>query len=94
MVRVSDQFRLGKNQVWVKIMDSFMQGIFRLETPFNMVAVIIMIIMAASVLTALITQIRKYACHRQELDFKREMLDRGLSTDEIEQIVQAKGLGK
>ncbi len=72
-------------------MDSFMQGVLQLPTPFNMVVIIVMISVVAGVLTTLITQIRKYAGHRQELEFKREMLDRGLSVDEIEQIVQAKG---
>jgi len=67
-----------------------MQGVFRLQTPFNMVVLIVLICMATSMLTTLISQIRKFACHRQELDFKREMLDRGLSAEEIEQIVQAK----
>lgn len=71
-----------------------MQGVFRLQTPFNMVVILVMIFSAVSVLTTLITQLRKYACHRQELDFKQELLDRGLSADEIEQIIQAKSVGK
>lgn len=72
-------------------MQSFMQGVFQLQTPFNMVVLIVMIGLLAGVITTLITQIRKFACHRQELDFKREMLDRGLSPGEIEQILQAQG---
>jgi hypothetical protein len=78
-------------QVLASTVESFMQGVFRLQTPFNMVVIIVMISVGAGVITTLITQIRKYAGHRQELEFKREMLDRGLSVDEIEKIVQAKG---
>jgi hypothetical protein len=78
-------------QVLASTVESFMQGVFRLQTPFNMVVIIVMMSVGAGVITTLITQIRKYAGHRQELEFKREMLDRGLSVDEIEKIVQAKG---
>ena len=78
-------------QVLASTVESFIQGVFHLQTPFNMVVIIVMISVGAGVITTLITQIRKYAGHRQELEFKREMLDRGLSVDEIEKIVQAKG---
>ena len=78
-------------QILASTVESFMQGVFKLKTPFNMVVIIVMISVGAGVITTLITQIRKYAGHRQELEFKREMLDRGLSVDEIEKIVQAKG---
>jgi hypothetical protein len=71
-------------------MNQFIQGIFQLQTPFNMVVLIILIGSAAGIISGLFKQIRKYACYHQELNFKREMLDRGLSTEEIEQIVRAK----
>jgi hypothetical protein len=44
----------------------------------------------AGVLGGIATQIRKYGCHRQDVDFKRELVDRGLSADEIERIIQAR----
>ena len=44
----------------------------------------------AGVLTGIATQIRKYGNHRQDIDFKRELVDRGLSADEIERIVEAR----
>ena len=78
-------------QVLASTIENFMQGVLHLQTPFNMVVIIVMMSVGAGVITTLITQIRKYASHRQELEFKREMLDRGLSVDEIEKIVQAKG---
>ena len=71
-------------------MHDLFQQISTLPAPFNMVVWIVLICMGTSVITSLMKQIRKFACHRQELEFKREMLDRGLSADEIEQIVQAK----
>ena len=58
--------------------------------PFNMVVYIMLIVCGSGVLTSISKQIRKYACHRQELDFKREMLDRGMSVEEIEQVVRAR----
>ena len=79
------------DQILASTLESLMQGIFKMQTPFNMVVIIVMISVVAGVITTLITQIRKYAGHRQELEFKREMLDRGLSVDEIEKIVQAQG---
>lgn len=37
-----------------------------------------------------IFQSRAYASHRADLQFKRDMVERGLNADEIEQIVAAK----
>ena len=59
--------------------------------PFNMVVYIMLIICGSSVLSSVFKQIRKYACHRQELEFKRELLDRGMTVEEIEQVVRARG---
>ncbi len=63
-----------------------------LPLPFNFVVLLTLVICIAGIFTSLINQIRKYACHRQDLDFKREMIDRGMSVDEVERLVQAKGL--
>ena len=60
-----------------------------LHTPFNMVATICLIFAVASVFGAFFKQLRKFVCHRQEIDFKREMVDRGMSAEEIEQVVRA-----
>ncbi len=71
-------------------MNRIIQGIFEMQTPFNMIVLIILIVMGAGIITGIAKQIRKYACHHREIDLKREMLDRGLSAEEIEQIIRAK----
>ena len=60
----------------------------RMLWPFGFVVLIVFIGCAAGVLTTIAKQIRKYTCHRQELEFKRELLDRGLSVAEIERLVR------
>ncbi|MEM8944564.1 MAG: hypothetical protein AAGD11_05210 [Planctomycetota bacterium] len=74
-------------------MSSFVNLMQNVPPPFNMVVYIFLIIGIGSVLTSLMKQIRKYACHRQELDFKRELIDRGMDPDEIEQVVRARAEG-
>lgn len=59
-----------------------------LPTPFNMVVMIVLISVSAGVINCIAKEIRKFACHRQELEFKRELVDRGLSVDEIERVVR------
>lgn len=61
-----------------------------LPIPFNFVVILMMVMCGAGIVTSLFKQIRKFACHRQELEFKREMVDRGMSVEEIERLVQAK----
>jgi hypothetical protein len=65
------------------------KGILSIPTPFNMVVLIVLFGSVAGVLTGVATQIRKYGTHRQDVDFKRELVDRGLGADEIERIVQS-----
>jgi hypothetical protein len=75
-------------------MSDFIQHVFSLPTPFNMVVVIVAIVMTTGIITSIAKQIRKYACLRHELEFKRELVDRGMSADEIEQIVKARSPGR
>ena len=65
------------------------QSIVGIQSPFNMIVLVVLIGSVAGVLTGIAAQIRKYGCHRQDLDFKRELVDRGLAADEIERIVRA-----
>jgi hypothetical protein len=46
--------------------------------------------LAVALIAALAHQVRKYASHRHELEFKRDLVERGLSIDEIERVVAAK----
>ncbi|QEG38037.1 hypothetical protein [Bythopirellula goksoeyrii] len=60
-----------------------------LPIPFNFVLLLLLIVFGTGIITSTMKQIRKFACHRQELDFKREMIDRGMSVEEVERLVQA-----
>jgi hypothetical protein len=68
-------------------------GILSLPTPFNMIVMVVLIGCVAGLIKGIATQIRKYGCHRQDIDFKRELVDRGLSAGEIERIVKVRGDG-
>ena len=63
------------------------QSIIGIPTPFNMIVLVVLIGSVAGVLTGIAAQIRKYGCHRQDIDFKRELVERGLAAEEIERIV-------
>ena len=56
----------------------------------NWIVVIVLICVVSGVVSSFGKQIRKYVSHRHELDFKRDLVERGLSVDEIERIVAAK----
>lgn len=71
-------------------MNGFFELMQSVPPPFNMVIYIMLIVCGSGVLTSMLKQIRKFACHRQELEFKRELLDRGMASDEIEQVVRAR----
>lgn len=65
------------------------ESIVNMQEPFNMVVLIVLIVSMAGVMTAIATEIRKFFCHREEMELKREMLDRGMDAQEIEQVLQA-----
>lgn len=69
------------------------KGILNIQAPFNMIVLIVLFGCMAGVLGGIATQIRKYGCHRQDIDFKHELVDRGLSAGEIERIVKVRGDG-
>ena len=70
-------------------MTEFFRGIVNMPVPFNMVVVVVLIGCATGVLIEIAKQIRKFGCHRQDIEFKRELVERGLGADEIERIVQS-----
>lgn len=59
-----------------------------LPPPFNMIVYVVLIICATSVLCAITGECRKYFAHREEIAFKRELIDRGLSVEEVERVVR------
>jgi hypothetical protein len=57
----------------------------------NWIVSIVLICVVASVITSIAKQLRKYGCHRNEVELKRDLVERGLSVDDIERIVASKG---
>ena len=72
-------------------MNNALQSIVSIPPPFNMVVLVVFLMVVGGIFTSLFQQIRKFASHRSELNFKRDLLDRGMTAEEIEQIVQAQG---
>lgn len=69
------------------------QGIIQMPVPFNMIVLICLFFAVTGMISAIAKEIRKYGCHRQDIDFKRELVDRGLDGEEIVRIVAAQGAG-
>jgi hypothetical protein len=61
----------------------------------NVVVMLAIIFFAAWLIGHIVEEIRKYACHRSDVELKRDLADRGLSAQDIERIVSARsGAGK
>ena len=71
-------------------MTQLIDKILSIPVPFNMIVIIVAISFGTAIITSIAKQIRKYACLRHELDFKRDMIDRGMSVAEVEQLMAAK----
>jgi hypothetical protein len=71
---------------------SAIDAIAGIPTPFNMIVLIALIAMIGGLIGGAAKQIRHWACHRQELELKRELVERGLSADEIVKVIEASGL--
>ena len=72
-------------------MTDIFRRIIEMPAPFNMVVLIVLIVTVGSIVKGIDKYVRQYACHRNELEFKREMLERGMSAGEIEQVINARG---
>lgn len=70
-------------------MTDLFEQIVNITFPFNAIVLIVLIGCGAGVLGTIATQIRRFGCHRQDINFKRELVDRGLSAEEIERIIRA-----
>jgi hypothetical protein len=68
-------------------------AIANLGSPWNMVVLVVMLGSLAGVITTVVVQIGQYASHRADVNLKRDLVDRGLSVEEIERIVSAKPSG-
>jgi hypothetical protein len=71
-------------------MSGFFDAIMSMQSPFNMVVLIVLIGTVGGVIGTFTKEVRKYLCHREDLQLKREMLDRGMKAMEIEQVMHAK----
>jgi hypothetical protein len=71
-------------------MSSLLDSIVSIPTPFNMIVLVVLIGSAAGVISAIAKEVRKYLCHRAETELKREMLNRGMKSHEIERVMHAK----
>jgi hypothetical protein len=68
-------------------MESFLRLLFD-----HWIITIIFAFVVASVIGSIAKQLRKYGCHRSEVGLKRELVERGLSVDEIERIIAAQSV--
>ncbi len=60
-----------------------------LPLPFNFVILILVVIFSWLIIQTIVEQIGKLTRQRQQDDFKRELLDRGLDANEIKTILEA-----
>jgi hypothetical protein len=65
-------------------------AIASLGSPWNMIVLVVMIGSVAGLVGTIAKQMRKYASHRLDMNLKRELVERGLSVEEIERIIVAK----
>ena len=71
-----------------------LSSLLNVDTPAKFFVVIALIGCVVVVVTAIVVQLGWLASHRADLEFKRELVERGLSIDEIERIVSAKPISK
>ena len=70
-------------------MVNLIESIIAIPIPFNMIVLVVLICSVAGVITAIAKEVRKYLCHREEVDFKRDLLASGMSAADIERTIQA-----
>ena len=75
-------------------MSSLFDSIATLPTPFNMIVFVVLIGSVAGVIATVTKEVRIFLCHRDEMELKREMLDRGMGLQEIDRAMQGKATGK
>jgi hypothetical protein len=71
-------------------MSQFVELVRHMGVPFSTGVVIFLIIGLTSVLGALIAVVGTVVRHRQGIQFKRELLDRGMTIDEIERLIRSR----
>jgi hypothetical protein len=71
-------------------MSDIFEPILRLGEPFSMIVFLMLIGGIVTIIGAVTKQARKFACHRAETNLKRDLVERGLSVEEIERVIAAK----
>jgi len=71
-------------------MSTFFQSILHLDIPFNWLSLMGLSAFAFGTVAAIVTQIRKFAVHVLDIRFKRDLVERGLSVEEIERLLAAR----
>jgi hypothetical protein len=66
-----------------------LKALINIPIPFNMIVLVVLFGSISGAIIGVSVELRKYASHRQTLQFKRDLVERGLGGDEIEQIVAA-----
>ena len=72
-------------------MYEMIKAVFEIQTPFNMIIVCTALVMVTGAIGAIAMEVRKFATHRMDLGLKREMIEQGMSAEEIESVFQAGG---
>jgi hypothetical protein len=75
-------------------MNQFIEFFNHLEAPWNMIVLVMLITCFANVLKTIAKQSGVYASHRADLGFKRDLVERGLSVEEIERLIAAKSVNR
>ena len=70
-------------------MKDIFQSILQFETPFNWLSLVILVLGVAGIVTGIAKQVRKFAVHAVDVRFKRDLVERGLSVEEIERVLAA-----
>jgi F0F1-type ATP synthase assembly protein I len=70
-------------------MDNIFQTLFQGPQPWGMIITVVLIGCLTGVIGAVIKELGKYACHRKDVELKRDLAERGLSVEEIERVVRA-----
>lgn len=58
-----------------------------LETPFDMIVLVVLFVMVANVISNVAREIRKYASHREASELIRDLASQGMNADEIERLL-------
>jgi len=72
-------------------MSEFFKYVMSIGAPFNMVVLIVLMGSLCTLLGTIAAQVRIFVSHRADVQLKRELVERGLSVEEIERVVRAKG---